>query len=88
MFWIICAALAGVVAFAIAAPLMRRERGEAELFALALAMRGHDAILAPLIEIVLIDGKQLAEFPVVALADVPQASFIGRAWDSLRLMFK
>ena len=30
MFWIICAALAGVVAFAIAAPLMRRERGEAE----------------------------------------------------------
>ncbi len=32
-------------------------------------------------------GKQLAEFPVVALADVPQASFIGRAWDALRLMF-
>jgi D-alanyl-D-alanine carboxypeptidase (penicillin-binding protein 5/6) len=33
------------------------------------------------------DGKSLAEFPVVALADVAQASFIGRAWDALRLMF-
>ncbi len=36
--------------------LVTRPRGEAELFAVALAMRGHDAILAPLIEIVLIDG--------------------------------
>ncbi|WP_372435375.1 D-alanyl-D-alanine carboxypeptidase family protein [Pandoraea sputorum] len=36
---------------------------------------------------VMADGKQLAEFPVVALADVAQASFIGRAWDALRLMF-
>lgn len=36
---------------------------------------------------VMADGKQLAEFPVVALNDVAQASFIGRAWDALRLMF-
>ncbi|MBI3506108.1 MAG: uroporphyrinogen-III synthase [Proteobacteria bacterium] len=36
--------------------LVTRPRGEAELFAVTLAMRGHDAILAPLIEIVLIDG--------------------------------
>ncbi|OXS96824.1 D-alanyl-D-alanine carboxypeptidase family protein [Pandoraea apista] len=28
---------------------------------------------------VMIDGRQLAEFPVVALANVPQASFVGRA---------
>ncbi|GAB3625727.1 D-alanyl-D-alanine carboxypeptidase family protein [Pandoraea terrae] len=36
---------------------------------------------------VVADGKQLAEFPVVALSDVPQAGIIGRAWDALRLMF-
>ena len=36
---------------------------------------------------VMADGKQLAEFPVVALNDVAQASIIGRAWDALRLMF-
>ena len=30
MFWIICAALAGVVAIAIAAPLLRRQRAGAE----------------------------------------------------------
>ena len=36
--------------------LVTRPRGEAELFAVTLAMRGHDAILAPLIEIVLIEG--------------------------------
>ncbi len=35
--------------------LVTRPRGEAELFAVALAMRGHDAILAPLIEIALIE---------------------------------
>ncbi|WP_246831146.1 D-alanyl-D-alanine carboxypeptidase family protein [Pandoraea sp. SD6-2] len=34
---------------------------------------------------VMIDGRQLAEFPVVALDDVPQASFVVRAWDALRL---
>lgn len=36
----------------------------------------------------MLDGKVYAEFPVIALEEVPQASIFGRAWDSLRLMFK
>jgi D-alanyl-D-alanine carboxypeptidase (penicillin-binding protein 5/6) len=35
-----------------------------------------------------IDGKPLAELPVVALESVPVAGIFGRAWDSLRLLFK
>ena len=35
-----------------------------------------------------VDGKTLLELPVVALEEVPMASIFGRAWDSLRLMFK
>jgi D-alanyl-D-alanine carboxypeptidase (penicillin-binding protein 5/6) len=36
----------------------------------------------------MLDGKAIAEFPVLALEDVAQASVFGRAWDSLRLLFK
>lgn len=36
----------------------------------------------------MLDGKAVAEFPVLALEDVPQASIFGRAWDSIRLLFK
>ncbi len=36
----------------------------------------------------MLDGKAIAEFPVVALETVEQASIFGRAWDSLRLLFK
>lgn len=35
-----------------------------------------------------IDGKPQAELPVVALESVPVAGIFGRAWDSLRLLFK
>ncbi|WP_426113747.1 D-alanyl-D-alanine carboxypeptidase family protein [Massilia sp. PWRC2] len=35
-----------------------------------------------------VDGKTILELPVVALEEVPLASIFGRAWDSLRLMFK
>lgn len=35
-----------------------------------------------------IDGKPLADLPVVSLDTVPQAGFFGRAWDSLRMMVK
>ena len=35
-----------------------------------------------------VDGKPLLELPVVALEEVSQASIFGRAWDSMRLMFK
>ncbi|MDO9217280.1 MAG: D-alanyl-D-alanine carboxypeptidase, partial [Lacisediminimonas sp.] len=34
------------------------------------------------------DGKTLAEMPVVALEQVSQASIFGRAWDSMRLLFR
>jgi D-alanyl-D-alanine carboxypeptidase (penicillin-binding protein 5/6) len=36
----------------------------------------------------LLDGKPLRELPVVSLEAVPLAGIFGRAWDSLRLMFK
>ena len=35
-----------------------------------------------------LNGKPLGEYPVVALATVSQAGFVGRTWDSVRLMFK
>jgi D-alanyl-D-alanine carboxypeptidase (penicillin-binding protein 5/6) len=37
---------------------------------------------------VTLDGKPLAEYPVVALEAVEPAGFFGRAWDTLRLWFK
>jgi serine-type D-Ala-D-Ala carboxypeptidase (penicillin-binding protein 5/6) len=33
------------------------------------------------------DGVPVAEFPVVALADVPVAGFLSRGWDTLKLIF-
>jgi len=36
----------------------------------------------------MIDGKSVAEFPVMALETVNQASIFGRAWDSIRLWLK
>jgi D-alanyl-D-alanine carboxypeptidase (penicillin-binding protein 5/6) len=36
----------------------------------------------------MVDGKPLLELPVVALEEVAQATIFGRAWDSMRLMFK
>ena len=36
----------------------------------------------------MVDGKPVSELPVLALEQIPQASIFGRAWDSVRLMFK
>ena len=36
----------------------------------------------------MIDGKSVAEFPVLALESVNQASIFGRAWDSVRLWLR
>jgi len=36
----------------------------------------------------MLDGKQIAEYPVLALETVNQASIFGRAWDSVRLWLK
>ena len=55
----------------------------------------NDPLIAPISENakvgtlkVTIDDKTVAELPVIALESVGPAGFIGRAWDSLRLMFK
>jgi len=37
---------------------------------------------------VTLDTKPVGEYPLVALQDVPPASFFGRAWDTIRLWFK
>jgi len=37
---------------------------------------------------VTVAGQPLAEFPLVALEDVPQAGIVGRAWDAIRLWIK
>jgi D-alanyl-D-alanine carboxypeptidase (penicillin-binding protein 5/6) len=33
----------------------------------------------------MVDGKSIAEFPIVALESVTEAGIFGRAWDSIRL---
>ena len=35
-----------------------------------------------------VDGKSIGELPVVSLDTVPQAGFLGRAWDAVQLMVK
>ena len=37
---------------------------------------------------VLLEDKQLAAFPLLALEDVAEANWFGRTWDSIRLWFK
>ena len=34
------------------------------------------------------DNAALAEYPVVALEDVPVAGFLSRGWDTLKLLFQ
>jgi D-alanyl-D-alanine carboxypeptidase (penicillin-binding protein 5/6) len=59
------------------------------------ALQRKDPLVAPIAENsqvgtvkMMLDGKAVAEFPVQALEQVNQASIFGRAWDSLRLLFK
>ena len=54
-----------------------------------------DPLVAPIAENskvgtmrLMVDGKPVSELPVLALEQIPQASIFGRAWDSVRLMFK
>ncbi len=35
-----------------------------------------------------LDGNAIAEFPLQALEEVPQAGLFGRAWDSIRLWLR
>jgi serine-type D-Ala-D-Ala carboxypeptidase (penicillin-binding protein 5/6) len=62
---------------------------------LAVTMQAEEPLVAPvaraqrvgLVKIAL-EGKPVAEFPMIALEEVPLASFVGRTWDSIRLWFK
>jgi D-alanyl-D-alanine carboxypeptidase (penicillin-binding protein 5/6) len=62
---------------------------------LAVTMQAEEPLVAPITRAqrvgtvkVSLEGNPMAEFPMIALEDVPLASFLGRAWDSIRLWFK
>ena len=68
-------------------------KGKAEK--LQLTMTATEPLLAPVSKGQLVgsvkislEGSPVAEFPLVALADVPQANVLGRAWDTVRLWFR
>ena len=63
--------------------------------ALQLTLTASEPIVAPVVQgqrvgtvKVVLEGRTLAELPMVALADVPAANIFGRAWDTVRLWFK
>ena len=62
---------------------------------LALTMAATEPLVAPVAKgqrvgsvKVALEGKPVAEFPLVALQDVPTGSFFSRAWDTVRLWVK
>ena len=62
---------------------------------LALAMDVPQPLLAPIARAqavgtvkVTLEGRPVAEFPLIALEEVTAAGLIGRAWDTIRLWFK
>jgi D-alanyl-D-alanine carboxypeptidase (penicillin-binding protein 5/6) len=62
---------------------------------LALTMDALEPLVAPIARAqrvgtvkVALEGKAVADFPLIALEDVPAAGFLGRAWDTIRLWFK
>ncbi|MFO1399392.1 MAG: D-alanyl-D-alanine carboxypeptidase family protein [Burkholderiales bacterium] len=61
---------------------------------LALTMQAEEPLVAPIARAqkvgmvkVALEGKPVAEFPLIALEEVPPASIVGRAWDTVRLWF-
>jgi D-alanyl-D-alanine carboxypeptidase (penicillin-binding protein 5/6) len=61
---------------------------------LALTLETQEPLIAPVASAqkvgavkVALDGKPMAEFPLIALKEVPPASLFGRAWDTMRLWF-
>jgi D-alanyl-D-alanine carboxypeptidase (penicillin-binding protein 5/6) len=62
--------------------------------ALQLTMTASEPLVAPVLQgqrvgtvKVALEGKTLAELPMVALAEVAAANVFGRAWDTMRLWF-
>jgi len=69
------------------------QKGKADK--LSLTMDAQEPLLAPIARAqrvgtvkVALEGKPVAEFPLIALEDVPAAGILGRAWDTIRLWFK
>jgi D-alanyl-D-alanine carboxypeptidase (penicillin-binding protein 5/6) len=67
-------------------------KGQADKLALSLVAQ--ERLIAPVqsgqrvgLVQVAFDGRNVAEFPLIALEDVPPASLVGRAWDTVRLWF-
>ena len=61
---------------------------------LALTLVAQERLIAPIasgqrvgLVRVTFEDRPVAEFPLIALEDVPQASLLGRAWDTVRLWF-
>jgi len=86
-------ALAEVPAGFFAAQYVTLPKGQADKLALTLAAT--EPLVAPVTKgqrvgtvNVALEGRSIAEFPLVALDDVPAGSFLGRAWDSVRLWIK
>ena len=68
-------------------------KGKADKLTLTLAAT--EPLLAPVtrgqrvgVVNVALEGKPVAEFPLVALEDVPAGNIFGRAWDTVRLWMK
>ena len=62
---------------------------------LKLTMEAVEPLIAPIargqhvgVVRVTLDGKQVGEYPLQAMADVPLANLLGRAWDTVRLWMK
>jgi D-alanyl-D-alanine carboxypeptidase (penicillin-binding protein 5/6) len=62
---------------------------------LTLTMQAQEPLVAPVARAqavgtvkVALEGKPIAEFPLIALEDVPQGSIFTRAWDTARLWFR
>lgn len=62
---------------------------------LKLTLRSAEPLLAPVTQgqpvgtvYVTLEGKEIGEYPLVALADVPPGGLFGRLWDTLRLWFQ
>ena len=62
---------------------------------LSLTMQAQEPLVAPIARAqrvgtvkVALDGKPVAEFPMIALEEVAPASLLGRTWDTIRLWFR
>ena len=62
---------------------------------LALTLEAQEPLVAPVARAqpvgvvkVALEGRQVAEFPLIALEEVPPGNLFGRAWDTVRLWFR